>query len=383
MSVRVVVLGAGYAGCTAVRALERRLDDAELTWISEADHHLVLHEVHRVIADPSAAASLTIPVGTIKASDTTFVRGRVTGLDVEGRQVELEGGDTLAYDYALVALGSDTAFYGIPGMADHAHTLNSLDDALDINRAVATAGEAASRDEPARVIVGGAGLSGIQVAGELAELRNRRDLPVEVTLVEALEEVLPGADPVLQRRIRGLLEEHDIRVVTDDAITEVGPEEVSFGSGETLPADVLVWTGGITGRAALSDVTVKNDHRRLRTDRTFQTSDDRVYAVGDAAVVGLDGGAAPPTAQAAWDGAEVAAANVARSVAGRDPELWNYHDKGTLISIGRDALAYGVWPAPVSTFGGRPAALLKKMVAARWIASVSSWRRATAAWAIL
>lgn len=383
MSERVVVLGAGYAGCVAVRTLERTLDDADLTWVSEHDYHLMLHEVHRVIGEPAAAEKVTVPVEVIKAPSTRFVRDRVTGLHPGDRQVELASGDSLGYDHVLVALGSDTAFYGIPGVAEHAHTLNGLDDATTINEAVTAAAASATREEPARVVVGGAGLSGVQAAGELAELGDVGRLPVEVTLVEALEEVLPGADPGLQRRVRRLLADHGVEVVTDDPVTAATQMAIEFESGRSIPADVLVWTGGITGRAALAGAGIEHDHQRLYADRTFRTSDERVFAVGDAAVVDLDGGAAPPTAQAAWTGARVAATNVARSIAGRQLERWTFRDRGTLVSVGSAALAHDVRGSPVGTFGGRPAAVLKKLVAARWIATVASRRRALAAWDVL
>lgn len=383
MGERVVVLGAGYAGCVAVQTLERELDDADLTWISESDDHLVLHEVHRAIRRPAVREKITVPVDAIRGPETTFRRGRVVGLDVDDRRISLANGEVVDYDYALVALGSDTAFYGIPGMAERAHTLKRLDDALDINEAVRRAAGEATAGDPARVVVGGAGLSGVQAAGELAALRDDGDLPMAVTLVEALPEILPRTGPPLQRRARQLLDDRDVQVLTDDPVTEAGPDRVHFDERAPVPYDVLVWTGGVTGREALEGSAIENDHRRLRTDGTFRTSDDRVFAVGDAAVVGLDGGQAPPTAQAAWEAARVAAENLARTIDGRALGRWSYRDKGTLVSVGEDALAHDVLYSPVETFGGPAAVFLKKLVAARWIATITSWRRGLAAWSAL
>lgn len=380
MGERVVVLGSGYAGCVAIQALERELDGADLTWVSDVDYHLVLHEVHRAIREPGVREKITVPVTDVKAPATAFVEGTVVGLDRVARRVHLEDGDAVPYDYLVVALGTDTAFYGIPGLADRAHTLKSLDDALAINEAVVAAGQAASGNDPSRVVVGGAGLSGIQTAGEIAELRDRDGLPIEVTLVEALEDVMPGFDPAVQRRVRGMLEARDVEVLVDDPVTEAGADAIHFDERSSMRYDVFVWTGGITGRNALEGTSIENDHERLATDGTFRTNDDRVFAVGDAAVVALDGEVVPPTAQAAWDAAAVAAANVARAVEGRSLREWSYRDKGTLVSVGDDAIAHDVLYLPVETFGGTAAAFLKKLVAARWIATVSSWRRGLAAW---
>ena len=380
MSERVVVLGAGYAGSVAIQALERELDDPDLTWVADVDYHLVLHEVHRAIRDPGVREKITVPVSDVKAPATEFVEGAVADVDTSERRVHLEDGSTVEYDYLVVALGSDTAFYGIPGMAERAHTLKSLDDALAIHDAVAEAGRAASRNDPAHVVVGGAGLSGIQTAGEVAELRDEEGLPIEVTLVEALAEVMPGFDSDVQRRVRRLLEARGVDVLTDDPVTEAGPDAIHFDERESMAYDVFVWTGGITGRDALSGTSIENDHERLDADATFCTSDDRVFAVGDAAVVDVDGGAAPPTAQAAWDAASVAATNVARTIEGRPLEEWSYTDKGTLVSVGEDAIAHDVLYLPVETFGGPLAVFLKKLVAARWLATITSWRRGLSAW---
>ncbi|MFB6218305.1 MAG: NAD(P)/FAD-dependent oxidoreductase [Halobacteriaceae archaeon] len=384
----VVVLGAGYAGAGAVPVLEDALDGAELTWVSATDYHLVLHEVHRVVRDPAVEERITVPVDAIKSPSTAFVEGEVVGVDTGERAVELADGRAVDYDYLLVALGSATADYGIPGMDEHAHTLKSLDDALGIHDAVADAARDATPDDPARAVVGGAGLSGIQTAGEIAAYRDDHGAPIEVCLVEALEEIFPPGTPALQRRLRRHLEAAGVEILVDDPITEVEAGRIHFDERDPLANDVFVWTGGITGREALAGAGVDDQHNRLETDATFRTSDERVFAVGDAAVVDLDGGTAPPTAQAAWDAAEVAAENVARAVRGEPPRRWEYKDLGTLISVGETAIAHDitlpvVGTLPVETFDGAPAKLLKKASAARWIASVSSLGRAASAWPVL
>ena len=138
MTADVVVLGAGYAGAGAVKRFENEIDagEANLTWVSEQDYHLVLHEVHRVIRDPSVESKVAIPVSEIKAPSTTFLEDRVTGIDTEERTVALEDGEDVDYDYLLVALGSATAFYGIEGLEEYSHTLKGLDDARTIHEAV-------------------------------------------------------------------------------------------------------------------------------------------------------------------------------------------------------------------------------------------------------
>jgi NADH dehydrogenase len=386
----VAVLGAGYAGAKAAQRLDSQLSrlpgDADLVWVSDRDYHLVLHEAHRVIRDPGVADDITVPVEDI-APSAEFVEGAVDSVDVGSQTVAIEGAPDLSYDYLLVALGSKTAFYGIPGVEEHALTLKNLDDALSIHEAVETAAGEATRDDPARVVIGGAGLSGIQSAGEVAEYRDHHDAPVEVHLVEAMADVLPGHDDSVQAALRRRLERAGVSISTDDPITEATAEELRFEAGDPLPYDVFVWTGGITGCPPLETMAVdRQEHsNRIMADETFRTSDDRVLAIGDAAVIeGANGGSpAPPTAQAAWQAAGVAAENLLRTAEDRPLKEWTFRDKGTLISVGEAAVAHDVQYFPVDTFGWLPAKFLKKFVAARWIADLTSWRRALGAWGSL
>ena len=387
MSAKVVVLGSGYAGTGVVSRLERELDAGdELVWVSDVDHHLVLHESHRVVREPDVADLITLPIDEVAGESTRFVQGSVAGLFGDEREVRLEDGRTIDFDYAVVALGSQTAFYGIPGLEEHALTLKGLDDAREIHEAVTTAAHEATPEDPARVVVGGAGLSGIQVAGEVAALRDERGLRVEVSLVEALDEILPGNDDSVQSALRDRLAEAGVDILTDDPITTAEPDVLHFDERESMAYDVLVWTGGITGQAAMADTDVETEHERVVADSTFATSDERVFAVGDSAVLEGDGNGnpVPPTAQAAWQAADVTAENVVKRMNGQPLETWSYEDKGTLISVGDEAVAHGISLLPfVDTFGGVPAEFLKKFVAARWIADVSSWNRARRAWPYL
>ncbi|ADJ15596.1 NAD(P)/FAD-dependent oxidoreductase [Halalkalicoccus jeotgali] len=383
MTEQVVVLGAGYAGAGAIPELENELSDAQITWISDTDYHLVLHESHRVIRDPSVRDHISIPVEEIKSPATRFIEGAVTDLDTDERVVSLADGTEIDYDYVLVALGSDTAYYGIPGLEEHSLTLKNLDDALAIHDDVKTAAREATREEPARIAIGGAGLSGIQAAGEVAEFRDKHNAPIEISLIEALPEIMPGQDPELQGAVKKRLLDADIEILTDDPITEADEEAIQFDEGEPLNYNVFVWTGGITGRTALENANVEKEHNRIVAESTFQTDDERVFAIGDSAIVDQGESPAPPTAQAAWQAAELVGENIARASEGRPLKTWTYEDKGTLISIGDRAVAHNVQAMPINTFGWIGAETLKKAVAARWIKDVSSVKRAQRAWKFL
>ena len=400
MTDRVVVVGAGYAGTGTVASFaeeaERADVDAELVWINEHDYHLVLHEVHRVVRKPEVASKVTVPCTELIPDWGEFRQGRVAGVDTDERVVELAGGDEVDYDYLLLGLGSETAFYGIEGLREYSLTLKGLDDAREIHHAVKSAAADATRTDPARILVGGAGLSGIQCAGEIAEYRDANRAPLDITIVEGLDQVFPGNDPEIQGAIRKRLETADVDIRCGDFISKVDEESVYLGGGEDedaeeLPYDVLVWTGGITGQEELADSDLDKDERsnRVYAAQDFQTSDERVFAIGDTALVDQgDDDVAPPTAQAAWQAAEVAGGNLVRAMLDRPLETWTYQDNGTLISIGEEAVAHNVqvkagpatFTVPFNTFGGPGAKFLKKAVATRWISSISSLGTGLSAW---
>jgi len=378
MTEDVVVLGSGYAGTGAIKRLESELDgEADLTWISDIDHHLVLHESHRCIRNPDLKEKITFDISEIKSPATRFVHGRVDAIDTDERLLTLADDSTVEYDYLLLGIGSKTAFFGIEGLEEHSLTLKSLEDALEIHDAVTEAAREAARNDPAQVVVGGAGLSGIQSAGEIAEFRDKHRAPLEIHLVEGLDNVFPNNDPVVQAKLRKLLEDKNVEIHTGEFIGKVDDETVYIGDEEELDYDVLLWAGGITGQDAAETAAVDKDERsnRIEAASDFRTSAERVFALGDAALIDQadQDNPAPPTAQAAWQAAEVAGENIARAIRGEPLVEWTHDDKGTLISVGSKAVAHNVKGLPVDTFGGPAAKALKKTVAARWITTVTGF----------
>ena len=394
MSTRAVIVGSGYAGTGAVKKLEEVAGNSiDITWISEHEYHLVLHEVHRCIRDPSIESYVVIPVDEVKQPETEFIHDRVTNVDIDNQIVETDTQSDIAYDYLLLAVGSETAFYGIDGLQGHAHQLKGLDDAQEIHSDVKSAAESATQQNPAKIVIGGAGLSGIQTAGEIAEYRDAKRAPMEITLVEGLDEIFPGNDTELQTALRERLEEKGVNIMTGEFISGVDEDVIYIGGSEDqdptqLAYDTLVWTGGITGQKEISNVDVSKDDRsaRVETGADFQTSNPHVFAVGDTALIDQgEDQVAPPTAQAAWQAAEVAGENIARAATDRPLKTWYHDDKGTVISVGDEAVAHDVkFPVlgsfPVTVFGGPMARTLKKAIAARWIADVASTQRAMRAW---
>ncbi|WP_262180898.1 NAD(P)/FAD-dependent oxidoreductase [Haloarcula laminariae] len=368
----VAVFGAGYAGLTLARTLERTLPaDAELVVVDESTDHLVQHELHRVVRRPSLADEITVSLADALGCEVR--QATVTDIDADAGEATLEpptgSEETLSYDVGAVCLGARTAFYGLDGVREHATPLKRLADAREIRR------DFLDLTDGDRAVVGGAGLSGVQVAGELAALADERGVDAEVCLLEQAAEVAPAFPDSFQRAVHDALVGAGVTVRTGTAVERADAESLSLADGETLDYDQFVWTGGITGSPALDD-----DRPVVRADLRLG---EATFAVGDAArVVDSDGAAVPASASAAIREASVAADNIAALVehrregsGGFEPRLARYRFDvpGWLVSVGDDAVAK-VGPTVLT---GRPALALKTTVGAGYLGSVGAIREAT------
>ena len=362
---RVAVLGAGYAGLTAARRIERALPDAEVVVVDESADHLVQHELHRVVRRPSLAEEITVPLEDV-LSRAEVRQARVEDVDPDAGVAHLDDG-TLEYDYGVLALGARTAFYDLPGVEDHAVPLKRLADAREV-RAQFLAADAPD------AVVGGAGLSGVQVAGELAALADEEGLDATVTLVEQLGAVAPNFDPAFRTAVREELEALDVAVRTGVAVERATESAVELVDGTELPADTFVWAGGLQGSTPAPDRPVVRADLRLG---------ERTFGVGDAVrVVDADGEAVPASAAAAIRSAPVAAANtvkLARHEASGDggvPPRLDRSDTdvpGWVVSVGDRAVAQ-VGP---TVLRGGAARAAKATVGAGYLGSLGAISNAT------
>jgi NADH dehydrogenase len=292
--------------------------------------------VHRLIRRPSFAEDILVSLEELLGRATIRV-DRVARVDPDESRVELADGDPIEYDYAAVCLGAETAFHDIPGVEEHAVPLREVEHAHAVRAAFLDLIE----DGGGRALVGGAGLSGIQVAGELAALAREEDAAgdVEVRLVEMEASVAPWFRPAFREAVREELEARGVDVRTGVAVERADSSAIQTGSGR-IAYDQFVWTGGITGPVATA-----GDRAQVRGDLR---QNDGTFVVGDAArVVDRDGEAVPATAQAALAEARVAASNIAALV-GYDldggtfePRLdtVSFSPKGWVVSVGDGAVA--------------------------------------------
>ncbi|WP_336329199.1 MULTISPECIES: NAD(P)/FAD-dependent oxidoreductase [unclassified Haloarcula] len=362
---RVAVLGAGYAGLTLARKLEQTLPDSvSLVVVDEEPEHLVQHELHRVVRRPSLADEITVDLDAVL--DCEVRQATVTDVSPDEGTATLDGSETLSYDVGAVCLGAQTAFYDLPGVREHAAPLKRLDDAREIREQFLDLGDGD------RVVVGGAGLSGVQVAGELAEMASDSD--IEVLLLEQEDAVAPSFPASFQSAVHDALVDAGVTVRTGTGVAGADADAIALEDGTDLAMDQFVWTGGIEGSPALDA-----DRPVVRADLRLGES---TFAVGDAArVVDSDGEAVPASAAAAIREARVAADNIGTLVDQQQggpgdfqPRLTQYQFNvpGWLVSVGDDAVAK-VGP---SILTGRAALALKTTVGAGYLGTVGAVQNA-------
>ncbi len=350
----VVIIGGGFAGLYAARALRRA--PVRITLADRRNHHLfqpLLYQVASAALNPSDIAA---PIRSIlaKQRNATVVLEEVTTIDPRERIVRTRSGHDLPYDYLIIATGATHSYFGHPGWERFAPGLKTIEDALEIRRRVLLAFEAAEREpDPERrkpwltFVVIGAGPTGVELAGAFAEIalhamkrdfRNIDPSQAKIILIEGLSRVLPPYPEDLSERARRQLAAFEVDVRTGSLVTAVDATGVTLDR-ERIEARTVVWAAGVQasplGRALGAPVD-KAGRVRVRSDLSLPDWPD-VFVAGDLACLEQEGRQVPGVAPAAIQEGRHAAGNVARLASGRSTLPFRYRDKGSLATIGRAA----------------------------------------------
>jgi NADH:ubiquinone reductase (H+-translocating) len=323
---RVVILGAGYAGMAAAVQLGARVrprGDVRVTLVNPQERFTERMRLH-MTATGQQLKELNIP-DLLAGTGVRFERGWVTALDPDAQAVRIDDERVLPYDTLVYALGgvADTAV--VPGVEDHAYTLNSVHDAGLLAERLATL-------HSGPVVVCGSGLTGVEAAAEIAE----RYPDLAVVLLGRTE---PGAvmRPKAGAYLRAALTRLGVRVRSGVDVVKVLPDAVELAGGESVAARVVLWTSGtrVSPLAAAAGLTV-DERGRIVTDATLRSvSHPTVYAVGDAAAVRQGYGVMHGTCQGGMPTGVHAAVSIVRELTGRRPEPFRFGYYHTPVSLGR------------------------------------------------
>jgi NADH dehydrogenase len=353
---RVAVLGGGFGGIGAARALKGV--DADVVLIDEHDYHTFQPLLYQLATDLLETSEVGHPLRDLfhEQPNVTVHKDSVTGIDLDARRVQLAEMAPLEYDYLVLALGACVNFFGTGGAPEHAFPMYTLADAVRLKEHVLGRWEAADKD-PALVTDGalniavvGGGPTGVESAGALAELytgdfaADYRTLPQEearVTLVEAGPVLLGMFKKDIQDYTKKALEKRGVEILLGEAVESVSPTRVMLKSGQVLKAHTLVWGAGLQASPLADDlgVALERGNRVVAGPDLSLEDHPEAFAVGDIAWITdtKTNRVLPQLGSVALQAGEHAGETIARLIAGKDPEPFVYHDKGTMATIGRGA----------------------------------------------
>ena len=363
----VVIVGAGFGGLRAARALRRA--PVQVVLLDRHNYHLfqpLLYQVATAGLEPDQIAK---PVRAILRGQKNFDfrMVEVTRVDFNDRRLQTSAGP-IAYDFLVLAHGGETNFFGLDGVRTHGLSLKDVPDAVEIRNHVLTCFEQAMLEPDAErrrarltfVVVGG-GPTGVEMAGALSELIRLvlvKDYPrlnikdVRILLLEATDTLLAAMPERLREAAGRTLWRKWIEVRFSASVADFDGERVRLKSGEIIPAQTVIWAAGV--KAAPLNATLGltvGRQGRIPVEPTLQVpGHPEVYLIGDASYAEDNDAPLPMVAPVAIQMAEVAAQNIVRALRGQPLQAFRYRDQGTLATIGRNAAVADVFGLQLSGF---------------------------------
>lgn len=343
---KVVILGAGFGGLRAALQLSNQLRwnerraDCEITLIDRNSYHTYTPTLYEAATTSKETANycelkkiITFPINEIVSNEgIIFEQGTIQKLDLEGGDLHLESGKRIAFDYLVLAPGSETNYFDIPGMREHALPLKTLLNAFAIRDRILEVAE--SGLSQIRIVIGGGGSTGVELAGEIAswieELAEKYHFSHEICIVEASPSILFGFPNGIIQKVSERLRNLGIKLIENESIENVDPKKINLKSGRVLESDITIWTGGVKASSIISSLPLKKEGRGrveiMNEMRCLPQSPDlklagTIYGLGDAICyydpkTGLP---MPGVARAAIAQADVVAHNICREILGQGP----------------------------------------------------------------
>jgi len=349
---RVVIIGGGFAGLNAAKALKRA--PVDVTIVDRRNHHLFQPLLYEVATAALAAPDIAAPIRKVlrRQRNVTVLLAHVRRIDPEAKKIILDDGE-IPFDYLIVAAGVRDNYFGNDHWARDAPGLKTLGDALNIRRRVLLAFEMAEREsnearrrELLTFVIVGAGPTGVELAGALSEIarqtmlcdfRNIDPSEARVLLLEGANRVLPTFDEQLSESARKQLVELGVEVRTESMVKDIGEGTVTLDHGETIRAATILWGAGVKAVPLAGSLGAARDRggRVMVEDDLSIPGHPEVFAAGDIAAAKWGEAFVPGLAPAAIQMGVHAARNVRRLVAGEPTLPFRYLDRGMLATIGR------------------------------------------------
>lgn len=385
MAKQILILGGGYGGLLTALTARKHLtaSEANITIINRFPTHQIITELHRLAGGTIKEQAVALPLQKLLGDKhVNIVVDTIKEIKPDDKKVVTTSGAVHTYDALVVALGSETNYFGIPGLEENSMVLKSASDANRIREHVEArldAYKASGNKADATIVVGGGGLTGVELVGEFAdklpEICHSKGIDfkdVSIYCVEAGPAILPVFPKVLIERAVTSLEKRGVTFLTGVAITEATKNTVSLKSGQTIESNTIIWTGGVKGNPVVGSCGIAEDRGRATVTSTLQsTSHSDVFLAGDCAVVFPEGSERPypPTAQLAWQMGETVGYNLSVQIKGGAMDTFTPVFSGTLGSLGRKD-GIGTIGGNSTQLKGLPASLMKEASNVRYLSHI-------------
>ena len=351
----VVILGAGFGGLTAARALAKK---ADVTLIDRHNYQTFLPLLYQVSTAGLAADHIAHPIrASLRGLPIQFRMGSPIAINHSQKSVMLDSGEEFSFDHLIVALGSATADFGIAGVKEHALGMKSIQEALLIRGEIMRRFEDLCRftDETRLGIsVVGGGPTGVEMAGAIAELIRgplKGDQPkaaahMDIRIIEAGPRLLPSFSKSLSDRTARDLAKLGVTVMLNKAVQSVEPRKITFTNGEVVGSEITIWAAGVQGEPTITKLNLPLSRKRIDCLDTLQVKGHpNIWAIGDnAGAVDENGNLYPMVAPVAMQQARYVAKQIEKLSEGRKLTPFKYRDKGAMATIGRHKAVVEVGP---------------------------------------
>jgi len=363
----VVIVGAGFGGLNAARALRRAR--AEVVLVDRNNYHLFQPLLYQVATAGLEPEEIAKPARAILRGQKNFDFRLldVTGVDFAAKRLETSAGP-IAYDFLVLAPGGETNFFGLESMQRHGLGLKDIPDAIAIRNHVLTCFEQAMLEPDAErrralltfIVVGG-GPTGVEMAGALSELIRLvlvKDYPrlnikdVRVLLLEATDKLLAAMPERLREAAGKTLRRKYVEVRFGASVADYDGDRIRLNSGEVIPAKTVIWAAGVRASSLNGTLGVPTGRQgRIPVEPTLQVmGHPEVFIIGDAAYREENGEPLPMVAPVAIQMGQSVARNIKRQLRGLPLQPFRYRDQGTLATIGRNAAVANVFGVQASGF---------------------------------
>jgi NADH dehydrogenase len=351
-STNVVILGGGFGGLAAAIALKHT--PVQVTLLDRNNHQAFQPLLYQVATSGLEASDVGFPLRTVlrRQANVDILMAEVESIDPALRKVGMTDGSTLAYDYLILATGTDSNYFGHAEWRTHAPSLKDLADAMAVRFRVLTAFERAEREHDPEVqrayltfVVVGGGPTGVELAGAIAELarhslrgdfRHIEPASAKVLLLDAGDAILTTYPATLQKKALDQLEALGVEVRMQCSVEDVGEDGVTV-KGKRIAARTVLWAAGVSGTPIARSLGVPIDrHGRVQVTPTLRAPGlPDVFVIGDLAALEQDGKPVPGVAPAAMQEGRFAARAIAAELAGKIVKPFRYVNRGELATIGR------------------------------------------------